>query len=287
MDPALNNLSWMITLPALAGLTAVMLTRFGWPWLRYAMAREEAFYERVLTHQLLLDIPPRVALLGSVGLVLSAGVMAALVLESVFALMVGVLAGLTLPNAVVRYLAARRAQRLESQLVDGITTLASGVRAGLTLVQAIELLVSNHTGPIQQEFAQLLREYQMGMDLNTSMRNSANRIGSSNYRLLFTAVEMHRLRGGDTAESLDRIAESVREIQRLEGKLDAITAQGRAQAWMMAVAPIFIVGIYWIIDAEGVERLFAEPEGRFILLGATGMVMIGFFWIRRIMAVDI
>ena len=287
MDPALNNLSWMITLPALAGLTAVMLTRFGWPWLRYAMAREEAFYERVLTHQLLLDIPPRVALLGSVGLVLSAGVMAALVLESVFALMVGVLAGLTLPNAVVRYLAARRAQRLESQLVDGITTLASGVRAGLTLVQAIELLVSNHTGPIQQEFAQLLREYQMGLDLNQAMRNTANRVGLSNYRLLFTAIEMHRLRGGNTGESLDRICDSIREIQRLEGKLDAITAQGRLQATFIAVGTLGLLLMFYLIDPDNMRILFVEPLGRVVLLIA-GLIMLGAFrWIKKIMAVDI
>jgi len=200
---------------------------------------------------------------------------------------VGSLLGLALPVMIVRHLAQKRKKKLELQLVDGITSLASGVRAGLTLIQSMELLVANQKGPIQQEFAQLLREYQMGVDLNQAMANTSNRIGSGNYRLLFTAVEMHRLRGGNTGESLDRIAESIREIQRLEGKLDAITAQGRAQAWMMAIAPVFIVGIYWMIDPEGADSMLTEPTGKIIMLGAALLILIGYLWIRKIMAVDI
>lgn len=282
-----NDLSWMIVLVLLAFLSAYMLTRYGTPAAWRFVLRQEAIYDRVLVNQLLLDLNPRTAVFASVGLVMFVAIIFGLYLESFVAFFFGAAVGLIFPNLIIRHLADKRATKLELQLVDGITTLASGVRAGLTLVQAMELLVQNQTGPIKQEFAQLLREYSMGMDLNQAMRSTANRIGSPNYRLLFTAIEMHRKRGGDTGESLDRISESIREIQRLEGKLDAITAQGRIQAWMMAVAPIFIVGIYWVIDSEGVESLFVQPEGRFLLLGAFGLVLLGFLWIRRIMSVDI
>ena len=125
------------------------------------------------------------------------------------------------------------------------------------------------------------------MDLNQAMRNSANRIGSSNYRLLFTAIEMHRQRGGDAGESLDRIAESIREIQRLEGKLDALTAQGRLQASMMASMPVVILIILYFIEPDGTRLLFVEPLGRLILVVAMVMIAIAFFWIKRIMAIDI
>jgi tight adherence protein B len=188
---------------------------------------------------------------------------------------------------LVRHLVTRRKARLEAQLVDGITAMASGVRAGLTLIQSMELLERNSAGAIKQEFGQLLREYHMGLDLNQCMRNASNRIGLGNYRLLFTAIEMHRLRGGDTGESLDRIAESIREIQRLEGKLDAVTAEGRFQAIMMACIPFVVLGIYWFIDPQGVAMLFREPLGRLLLLFALGMVVTAFLWIRRIMAIDI
>jgi tight adherence protein B len=98
---------------------------------------------------------------------------------------------------------------------------------------------------------------------------------------------MHRLRGGDTGESLDRIAEAIREIQRLEGKLDAVTAQGRTQARFMAVMPVVIVGVYYLIDPEGVRLLFHESYGRLFLLIAVALIVTGFVWIQRIMAVDI
>ncbi|MDP6057906.1 MAG: type II secretion system F family protein, partial [Pirellulaceae bacterium] len=168
-----------------------------------------------------------------------------------------------------------------------VTTLASGARAGLNMVQTFQLLVTNSIGPVHQEFAQLLREYEMGLDLGKAMHHAAHRIGSSHYRLLFTALQMHRRRGGNVGETLDSLAESIREIQRLEGKLDALTAQGRSQARMMAAMPIVLLGIIYLIEPEGVVALFAEPLGRIILACAAVMIAGAFWWIRRIMAVDI
>jgi len=181
-----------------------------------------------------------------------------------------------LPNLIVRHLEAKRLQKLESQLVDGLTTLASAARAGLNLVQSMELLERNAVGPIKQEFGQLLREYRLGMDLNQAMQNTSNRIGSQLYRLTFTAIQMHRLRGGDTAQSLDRIAESIRDISRLEGKLDALTSQARYQASFMAVMPGVFLVLLWSIDPQGVGLLFSDPAGRMILLGVTVLIVVAF-----------
>jgi len=181
----------------------------------------------------------------------------------------------------------KRRTLLEVQLVDGLTTLASGTRAGLNLVQAMELLEQNHTGPIKQEFGAILREYSMGLDLTQAMRNASERIGSPLYRLTFTAIEMHRLRGGDTGESLDRIADSIREIQRLEGKLDALTSQGRMQAVMMAVMPLVFLFIMYMIMPDQVGLLFSDSVGRLILMAVIVAIVIGFLWIRKIMTIDI
>ena len=284
---AAEDLRWLIIVATFVFASAFMLTRFGLAPLRNMIFKLETRYYRVLVQQLLMNISPRIAVIASISIVVFIAINFALFLESWEALIIGLLIGLPIPNIVLKHLEQKRLAKLEMQLVDGITTLASAVRAGLTLVQAMELLVKNSLAPIKEEFGQLLREYQMGMDLNQAMRNSSNRIGSGNYRLLFTAIEMHRIRGGDTGESLDRISGSIREIQRLEGKLDAITAQGRIQAWMMAIAPLFIIGIYWLIDSEGATRLITEPKGRFMLLAACGMILVGFLWIRKIMSVDI
>jgi tight adherence protein B len=263
-----------------------VLVNFGWRTIHAWVLQQEAYYDRVLNHQLLLNVSPRLALACTVFGVLMIAIIGYLLGGVVFFVPFGLIAFLV-PWLVIRHLDQKRKEKLDVQLVDGIVTIASGVRAGLTLVQAMELLVQNHAGPIQQEFGQLLREYQMGLDLNQAMRNCSNRVGLSNYRLVFTAIEMHRLRGGNSGESLDRIAESIREIQRLEGKLDAITAQGRMQATMIALAPIALIAIFYVIDPVAVTLLFSEPMGRVILLISTGMVVAGWMWIRKIMTVDI
>lgn len=278
---------FLLIISALVFGAVYLFARHGWrDALRWYHVLEYR-YDRVLNQQLLMGVSPRSAMILTLAVMGLCMLMPYLWFGDLVTPVLGLAVSLSFPSLVLRHLEQKRRERLDRQLVDGIMTLASGVRAGLTLVQSMELLVTNFEGPVKQEFAQLLREYQMGTDLNQAMRNTANRIGSSNYRLLFTAIEMHRLRGGDSGESLDRIAESIREIQRLEGKLDAITSQGRAQASMMAITPFVIMGMYYLIDSEGVTSLFTHAVGRVVLLLAVLMVLGGFLWIRRIMAIDI
>lgn len=283
----MNNVGEFIGISILLFVSVVMLVRFGWPVLRQLLARQERMFDSVLNHDLLLDIEPRLAVALWAGIIVASSVIVGYIVGGIIWFIIGAILGMMIPNVTIHYLAEKRRARLDEQLVGGVTTLASGVRAGLNLIQAMELLVQNSVGPIRQEFAQLLREYQMGLDLNRAMRNTANRIGSSNYRLLFTALEMHRIRGGDSGESLDRIADSVREIQRLEGKLDALTAQGRMQARFMIVVLIAIVGMLYAIEPDNFVLLFTEQSGRIVLVLIVALLVTAFAWIRRIMEVDI
>jgi tight adherence protein B len=277
---------WLFAISIIVFMAVFFFVSFGYAAVLEFIKRQEAWYDLSLNQRLLLGVDPRTCFYLSVLGVIIVASMGFLLLD-LPGLLIGALIGFVLPIVLIKHAEALRARRLEEQIVDGVITLASSVRAGLNLVQSMENLVSNSVGPIRQEFNQLLAEYQMGIDLNQAMRNTANRIGSSNYRLLFTAIEMHRLRGGDAAESLDRIAESIREIQRLEGKLDAITAQGRTQANMMATMPVVILVIMYFIDSDGVSMLFVNAGGRMILFIAAVMIFIAFVWIRRIMDVDI
>lgn len=277
----------LITASLLTFVSAYMFVRYGFAWSLALIYRQEQAYDRVLRRQLLMEVEPRTALLASSGLVLVTALFAYLVTLSALAALACAGVAMLLPNMYIRHLEAARLRRLESQLVDGLTTLASAARAGLNLVQSMELLESNAVGPIKQEIGQLLQEFRLGMDLNQAMQNASNRIGSQLYRLTFTAIQMHRLRGGDTAESLDRIAESIRDIARLEGKLDALTSQARYQAVFMSMMPVVFLVLLATIDPQGVGLLFSEPSGRMLLLGVAALIAIAFVWIRKIMAVEI
>ncbi|MEO0514656.1 MAG: type II secretion system F family protein [Planctomycetota bacterium] len=267
--------------------SAYLMVRHGRePWLRFRQ-RQEISYDRVLRRQLMMDIEPRQAFIMAMSGVAVAVVFSFLLTFNLFVAVVCGAAAYFMPTVIVRHLEQKRRKKLEAQLIDGLTTISAGVKAGLNLVQSMEMLVDNQTGPIKQEFAQLLREYQMGRDLNQAMLSTSNRIGSPLYRLTFTAIEMHRNRGGDSGESMDRLAEAVREIKKLEGKLDAITAQSRSQASMMAVMPFVFMFILWIIDPEGIQLLFTETIGRVLLLICGGLILGAFLWIRNIMSVDV
>ncbi|MEM6260242.1 MAG: type II secretion system F family protein [Planctomycetota bacterium] len=264
----------------------VMMVRYGYTPSKAWIEKQQMYYDRVLCRQLLLEVDPKTAVwshIAGVAFILIAGVFLTGALIGVILAAIAAF----IPYAWIRHLEAKRRLRLEVQLVDGLASMASGVRAGLNLVQSMQLLVQNQKGPIEQEFGQILREYEMGMDLNQAMRQASDRIGSQLYRLTFTAIEMHRLRGGDSGESMDRIAESIREIQRLEGKLDAITAQGRVQANMMAIMAVVIVVMMMVIFPDDTQMLFTTTQGRIILVIASGMIAAGYFWIKKIMQVDI
>ena len=264
-----------------------MLVRYGFGPTVKAYHHQLEEFDRIFNQQLMKDVDPRLIMGAILAETFMIGLMIALILGHPMWFVIGASFGLLVPLVVIKNMEKKRRRALDDQIVDGINTLASAVRAGLTLVQAFQLLVQNGTREISQEIGQMMREYELGVDLNQAMRNTSRRIGSTYYRLLFTAIEAHRQRGGDMGDSLDRISESIREIQRLEGRLDALTAQGRSQANMMGVMPFVIIGVYWLVVPGSVERLLVDPIGRLMLLVAGLLIAVGFFWIRRIMQVDL
>ncbi|HUS47285.1 MAG TPA: type II secretion system F family protein [Phycisphaerae bacterium] len=267
------------------GMAGVIL--FGWDPFRRLVLRMEGYYDRVLRRQLLLDVNPRTVTMLGLGAILLFALIAYSLIQHVLSGLIGAAFGAVLAPLSVRFLRARRLYKLEDQLVDGIQTLSSGVRAGLNLVQAMGLLATNGVKPISEEFGHLHREYEHGISLEQAMHNAAGRIGSSNYRLLFAALLTHRERGGDLGETLDRIADSIREIHRLEKKIETLTAPGRTAARWMGAMPAVIIAILYFIDPSGVMMLFTEDFGKLILSGIVALNVVGFLWIRRIVSIDV
>lgn len=276
----------LLTMIVISVGTAVAVYIGGGPLLAL-MRRQEEMYDTVLRRQLLMTISPRSAMIVTVCIIVLLGGLGRLV-DPFVAPLLGVLLGVFAPSLLMKSLRKRRLTKLEDQLVSGVQTLASGVRAGLNLVQSMGLVARDGPVPLRQEFAHLLQEYEFGLGLEDAMNNSVERIGSGNFRLLFTALQTHRERGGNLGDTLDRIAESIREIQRLEKRVESLTAQGRATARAMGLMPgVVLAIIYFLISKEGVTALFHDPLGKALLLAILVLNVIGFLWIRKIVAVDI
>ncbi len=193
-----------------------------------------------------------------------------------------------LPWYYVRRLAEKRRMKIEDQLADAMVSLASAIKAGLSLAQAMEILAQQTPHPICQEFQQIHGEYQLGKPMEECLLEAKHRLRSENFALFAAAMEASRESGGRLNETVDRIAHSVRELQRLERKVQSETAQARSSAFYMALAPLFILALYYfVMDPENTERLFSTVLGQVLLSTALILNVLAYLWARKILNPDI
>lgn len=200
---------------------------------------------------------------------------------------IGLALGYWVPRVVIFVLQRRRRQRLNDQLIDGLVSLANGMRAGLNLVQSMKLIETNGQPPISQEFGLMLREFEHGASVDEVMRRASVRIKLHHYKLLFAAMETARQRGGNLPETLDRLGESLREIMRLEEKVKSLTAENRMSARMMGFMPLVVGIIYYFIEPQWVSAMLNDQWGLLLLAIAAFLNVVGFLWIRKIVTFEI
>jgi tight adherence protein B len=284
---------WIATgLAACAGFGAVLSLRLP---VGGIIRRQEEDYSTALAELFMFDIKPRQLTFVMFGAALVLGALLGLFAYqsdvggwAVFgAVLLGTLVGYWVPRVVIYAMQGRRRRKLNDQLIDGLVTLANGMRAGLNLVQSMKLIETNAQPPISQEFALMLREFEHGTSVDDVMRRASARIKLHHYKLLFAAMETARQRGGNLPETLDRLGESLREIMRLEEKVRALTAENRMSARMMGAMPAVIGGIYYMIEPDWVQALLSSQYGLLILLVAVVLWASGFLWIRKIMTFEI
>ncbi|MHC4181100.1 MAG: type II secretion system F family protein, partial [Planctomycetota bacterium] len=193
------------------------------------------------------------------------------------------------PWYLLRRLAERRRLQIEDQLADAMVSLASAVKAGLSLSQALDILASQCPRPISDEFHQMVAEYQMGKPLQRTLSEAKERLRSENFTLFAAAVLASHESGGRLNETVERIAHSVREMQRLQRKVQAETAQARKSAVYMALAPAFILPLYYffVLDEEEAAALFTKPLGQLLLIVAVTLNVVAYVWARVILSPDI
>jgi len=188
----------------------------------------------------------------------------------------------------VRRMAERRRLRIEDQLADAMVALSSAIRAGLSLGQALEILAEQCPRPIGEEFRQMYGEYQMGKPLERVLMETRDRLKSENFALFAAAMQASRESGGRLNETVERIAHSVMELQRLERKIVSETAQARTSAVYMALAPFAVMLMYYFfIDPENTERLFTTVPGQLILCASLVFNLVAYLWARKILNADI
>jgi tight adherence protein B len=202
-----------------------------------------------------------------------------------------VAAGLVMLGVAPRWLYAvmrkRRLASFEGQLPDALLMLAGALRAGVGINSALQQTVAQSAVPLSQEFTLMLREQRLGVSLDQSLVNLQRRVPTSTTALVVSAMRIAGETGGALAETLERTSATVRNRLQMEGKIDALTAQGRMQAWVVGALPLVLLLVLQRMEPRAMALLWSTPTGWACLVAMACLLALGTYLIRRIVAIDV
>lgn len=210
-----------------------------------------------------------------------------LLFHNVVLTVIGALFGVTLPNLVLKIIRSKRRSQLKAQLVDGIMVICSSLKGGLSLIQSIEVMVSEMQPPISQEFGLILRENKMGITLEDSLERMNKRMEIEELRLLINAILVARETGGDLTKVLMRLSNFIRDTQKLNENVQTLTLQGRLQGLIMTALPFFFIAGVTAFNPKHFDILLNSEQGRMLLLVAIVLQVIGMVLLRKFSIVKI
>lgn len=182
---------------------------------------------------------------------------------------------------------ASRLHKMESQLVEMLQMLSSGLRAGFGLLQAMEAAAEQTPAPLSIELRRMLRDTAMGASVEQALTSLNERIGSPDFDIVITAIMIQRSVGGNLAEILDNVAHTMRERERIKGEIRTLTSQQRMTGFVIGGIPIGLLIIFMMISPEFTGMLFTEPLGRMMLGAAAVSEAIGFAIIQKIVNIEV
>lgn len=188
--------------------------------------------------------------------------------------------------ALVRLRLNRRLKDIRYQLPDVIELIATSLRAGSSIRAALLQVARQSPRPISQELAVLERMQRIGVPLDSAFDQWSKRLGIEEVGLLAFTVSVSSASGGSLSDALDRLASSFRQRLMLEEKVDALTAQGRLQAWVMIALPLLLAIVLSLMDFESMAPLWRSNTGLLVLCAVAGLELLGFVWIRRLIRME-
>lgn len=191
------------------------------------------------------------------------------------------------PRAFVYFLRWRRLSAIDDQLVDALTLMSNGLRAGLGLQQALELVVREMKPPISDEFARMVKEIHLGRLTDDALRRFRERVPLEDVNLSVESILTLRETGGNLSETFEVIAHTVTERKKVQGKIKTMTAQGMTQGIVMCLMPIGMLLLFAIMSADLVRPFFTTPLGILMLVVVFALDALGLFLMFKLVKVDV
>lgn len=186
------------------------------------------------------------------------------------------------PVGILMYRRKRRIDAFNEALPDCVDMMARALRAGHSLVAAIDIVADQAVEPAKTEFGEVFKKQNYGLPLREAFMQLLDRVPSQDLKVLITGVLVQKDTGGNLAEILDRILFVIKERVRLKGEIKTHTAQGRLTGWILSLLPIVMLGLINVVNPGYSSLLFTDPLGKKLLYGGIGLLSLGVFFIRRI-----
>jgi len=213
--------------------------------------------------------------------------LAAVVSRSLF-VTIGALAVLALlPPATLNFLAAQRKRKFQTQLPDMLQLMAGSLRAGYSLMQGVEAVAQEVEEPMGGELRRVLAEARLGRVLEDALDDMAERLASRDFSWAVMAVRIQREVGGNLAELLSTVAETMIARERLRREVRALTAEGRISAIILGLLPVGLGLVMYSINREYMNVLLHDSFGQVLLIGSVLLAVVGFYWMKKTIEIDI
>ncbi len=235
------------------------------------------------------EIPLRVgeAMAVQVGIVLAAMVVGFLVSGSPIGAVLLAIPAAILPTTYVKWKIKKRKKMLESQLPDTLNLLSSTLKAGYSFIQGIDAVGNEADEPLAGEFRRTVNEARLGRDIDDALDDLAERVDSVDLLWAIVAIKIQREVGGNLAELLSTVADTMTARSRLRGEVAALTAEGRMSAWVLVFLPVGVGIAMYFMNPGYISTLWQNTMGLVAIgAGLLGMV-VGTVWMRKIIDIKI
>lgn len=197
---------------------------------------------------------------------------------------IGVVIGVLIPRLFVRLMETKRRGRFQAQLVDALMILSASLKAGMSILQALEVLAEETTAPMSDEISLALKEVKMGLSVDESFSRLKKRMPIDELNLMVTTMLVARETGGDITGVFNKLIETIRDRQKLKERVKTLTVIPRLQGWIMAAIPVVFAVFVTGINKEYFGQFFGDPMGQLLAAVAGGLWLLSLiliFWFSR------
>ncbi len=221
---------------------------------------------------------------------LGVGILAGILFKSVIFGAIGGVGGIFLPGLYIKQKKSGRLHQFEAQMADMLNLTVNSLRAGYSVIQALESVSKEMPPPVSVEIRRVVQEVQIGLTLDTALENLLRRMSSPDLKLIITAINIQREVGGNLAEILDTISHTIRERVRIKGEIRVLTAQQSITGYLIGALP-FALGLFIYLFNPGYVGKFWAPESRTcgipMLVCGLLLIAVGFIAVQKIVSIEV